>query len=94
MGLHNTRSARDRSIPRSFAKMSSDEILDLTADVLLFSKMLHRGNATHSDDIEFVIPSPRVTRYKYYTCETDLFRSGIVFLFLDFCSPKTPTVPT
>ena len=31
MRSHKTRSTRDRSIPRSFAKMSFDEILDLPA---------------------------------------------------------------
>ena len=36
MKSHQTRSTRDRSIPRSLKKVSFDEILDLTADVFSF----------------------------------------------------------
>ena len=43
MKSHQTRSTRDRSIPRSLKKVSFDEILDLTADVFSFYNKIPRG---------------------------------------------------
>ena len=69
MRLHKTRSTRDRKYPTQLAKISFDEILDLTADVFSFIVSSHpsyRNEHYPKARIEILPGLPQTTRYPTY----------------------------